>query len=97
MTDAYKKDCTDLLIVKFFHIRLHTTTSTIVYYKASNQILFSGGSRPFLVAYQAIFRKEVQYSQNGKKLFNIKKSCSIVFLKNNFRHQKLTLILVFPK
>ena len=49
------------------------------------------------MAYQAIFRKEVQYSQNGKKLFNIKKSCSIVFLKNNFRHQKLTLILVFPK
>ena len=98
-TDTYKKDCTDLLIVKFFHIRLHTTTSTIVYfyYKASNQILFSGGSRPFLVAYQAIFRKEVQYSQNGKKLFNIKKSCSIVFLKNNFLHQKLTLILVFPK
>ena len=78
-TDTYKKkeDWTDLLIgirerVKYFHIRLHTTTSTIVYYKASNQILFSGGLRPFLVAYQAIFRKEVQYSQNGKKLFNIK-------------------------
>ena len=66
----------DLLIgmrVNFFNIRLHTTTSTIVYYEASNQILFSRGSRPFLVAYQAIFRKEVQYSQNGEKNVQYKK------------------------